>query len=120
MNIQDLPIEIKEHIGEVQKITFPKQGHTSTVAILDTFDQKYVIKKTENDLYNEWLLDEYKVLQYLYHTGLPVPKAYLFHIEDTSRWLLMDYIDGISLREFSLRCLTSKVKKKRFLTLGFV
>ena len=67
MNIQDLPIEIKEHIGEVQKITFPKQGHTSTVAILDTFDQKYIIKKTENDLYNEWLSDEYKV------TPIPLP-----------------------------------------------
>lgn len=118
MNIQDLPIEIKEHIGKVQKITFPKQGHTSTVAILDTFDRKYIIKKTENDLYNEWLSDEYKVLQYLHHSGLPVPKVYSFHTEDTSRWLLMDHINGISLREFLAKMPDLQSKEKAIFNFG--
>ncbi|MHA7584395.1 phosphotransferase [Paenibacillus vandeheii] len=120
MNIQDVPIEIIEKIGIVKKITFPKQCHTSIVAILDTLEKKYIIKKTENDLYNEWLLEEYKVLQYLYHTGLPVPRAYSYHVEDQSRWLLMDYIDGISLREFLSKEPNLKDKETLSLTLAFV
>ena len=112
MKIQYLPTEIIEQIGEVQKITFPRQGHTSMVAILDTPYKKYIIKKTDNDLYNEWLSEEYNALQLLYRTGLPVPKAYSYHIENKSRWLLMDYIDGISLREYLSRepCLKDKEK----------
>ncbi|MEC0197263.1 phosphotransferase [Paenibacillus taichungensis] len=118
MNIQDLPIEIIEQIGKVQRITFPRQGHTSIVAILDTPDKKYVIKKTENDLYNEWLSEEYKVLQSLYHTGLPVPRAHSYHVENKSRWLLMDYIDGISLREFLSKEPDLKDKEKAIFNFG--
>ncbi|WP_215162035.1 phosphotransferase [Paenibacillus sp. ISL-20] len=118
MNIQDVPIEIIEQIGKVQKITFPRQGHTSIVAILDTSNKKYIIKKTENDLYNEWLSEEYKVLQYLYHTGLPVPKAYSYHVKNKSRWVLMDYIEGISLREFLSREPDLKDKEKAISNFG--
>lgn len=118
MNIQDIPVEIIAQIGEVKNITFPRQGHTSIVAILDTIDHKYIIKKTENDLYNEWLSEEYKVLQYLFRTGLPVPKVYLYHIEHKSRWLLMDYIDGISLREFLSKEPNLKDKEKAIYNFG--
>ncbi len=118
MNIQDLPAEIIDQIGNVQKISFPRQGHTSIVAVLETADKKYIIKKTENDLYNQWLSEEYKVLQYLYHTGLPVPKAYSYHADNNSRWLLMDYIDGISLREFLSRDPDPKDKEKVITNFG--
>lgn len=118
MKIQDIPIEIIDQIGEVRRITFPRQGHTSIVAILDTLDQKYIVKKTENDLYNEWLSKEYNVLQYLCDTGLPVPKAYSFCAENQSRWLLMDYMDGISLREFLSREPDLKEKEKAIFNFG--
>jgi aminoglycoside phosphotransferase len=103
MNIHDLPVEISDQIGEIQNITFPRQGHTSIVAILETPKKRYVIKKTENDLYNEWLSEEYKALQFLSQTELLVPEVYCYHVEKKSRWLLMDYINGISLREFLSR-----------------
>ena len=118
MKIQDIPIEILDQIGEIRRITFPRQGHTSIVAILDTPDQKYIIKKTENDLYNEWLSKEYNVLQYLCDTGLPIPKAYSFCAENQSRWLLMDYMDGISLREFLSREPELKEKEKAIFNFG--
>lgn len=112
MKIQDIPIEIIEQVGDIKKIIFPRQGHTSVVAILETSYKKYIIKKTENDLYNEWLSEEYKALQYLYHTELPVPKPYAFYVENESRWLLMDYIEGISLREYLSKEPNLKDKEK--------
>lgn len=45
MQIEDIPSEILGQIGNVRHVILPRQGHTSTVAVLDTFDRKYVIKK---------------------------------------------------------------------------
>jgi aminoglycoside 3'-phosphotransferase-2 len=100
MDIHDIPIEFVDQIGAIQNISFPRQGHTSLVVKIETHDHQFIIKKTEHGLFNEWLSEEYKALQYISTTGLPVPKAYAFHIQDKSRWLLMDYIDGVSLRHF--------------------
>ncbi|KQY94630.1 hypothetical protein ASD24_03520 [Paenibacillus sp. Root52] len=101
MNIQDIPKEIIQQVGEVKNITFPnKQGHTSIVAILHTPDKKYIVKKTESLLYNESLSEEYEALQHLRLLGLPIPKAYSIHRQNQKKWLLMDHIEGITLREF--------------------
>lgn len=112
MDIQEIPFEIIDRIGKIKGISFPRQGHTSRVAVLETADHRYVIKKTEHGLYNEWLTEEYKALQYLSETGLPVPKVYALCTVGTSRWLLMDYINGISLREFLSEGLDLKAKEK--------
>lgn len=101
MNIQDIPTEIIQQVGEIRDITFPtKQGHTSIVAILHTLDKKYIVKKTESPLYNEWLSEEYEALQHLRLLGLPIPKAYSIHRQSQTKWLLMDHIEGITLREY--------------------
>lgn len=100
MQVEDIPAEILGLISNVKHIILPRQGHTSTVAVLDTLDRKYVIKKTEHELYNEWLSDEYKVLQVLEGTGLPIPKTHSFYADHQSRWLLMDHLEGISLRQY--------------------
>ncbi|MBW5447688.1 phosphotransferase [Cohnella sp. CFH 77786] len=100
MDVQDIPVEIVDQIGAIQNLSFPRQGYTSLVAKIQTRDHQFIIKKTEHALFNEWLSEEYLALQYLSTTGLPVPKPYAFHIQDRSRWLLMDYIDGISLRHY--------------------
>jgi aminoglycoside phosphotransferase len=100
MEIYDIPDTFIEQIGEIQNISFPRQGHTSIVVKVETHTHQFIIKKTEHGLFNEWLSEEYKALLYLSTSGLPVPKAYAFHVQDKSRWLLMDYIDGISLRHF--------------------
>ncbi|MFD0698018.1 phosphotransferase [Paenibacillus sp. GCM10027628] len=100
MDIHNIPVEFVDQIGAIQNISFPRQGHTSLVIKIETRDHQFIIKKTEHALFNEWLTEEHKALQYLSTTGLPVPKAYAFHIQDKTRWLLMDYIDGISLKHF--------------------
>ncbi|WP_160042660.1 phosphotransferase [Paenibacillus sp. USDA918EY] len=118
MNIHDIPDEILGQIGKIHNINFPRQGHTSIVAILETTNGKFVIKKTENELYNEWLLEEYKALQYLSQTGLLVPKVYSFHVENKTRWLLMDHIEGISLRAFLSGTPNLKDKEKAITNFG--
>lgn len=45
MQLADIPSEILGQIGTVQQVMLPRQGHTSTVAVLETADQRYVIKK---------------------------------------------------------------------------
>jgi aminoglycoside phosphotransferase (APT) family kinase protein len=100
MDMRDIPIELIDQIGTVKNISYPRQGHTSVVVRVDTSDRSYIIKKTEHDLYNRWLAEEYAALQHLAATGLPIPRAYAFHVQDESRWLLMDYLDGISVRHY--------------------
>lgn len=112
MQLADIPQEIMARVGYIKQIILPRQGHTSTVAILDTAEQRYVIKKTEHELYNNWLSDEYKALQILQETGLPVPKTHSFYEEHQSRWLLMDYVDGVTLREF-LASQPGRLKKEQ-------
>ncbi|SFM47027.1 Aminoglycoside phosphotransferase [Paenibacillus sp. 1_12] len=118
MNIHDIPVEISDQIGEIHNINFPRQGHTSIVAIVATSNKRFVIKKTENDLYNEWLSEEYKALQYLSQTELLVPKVYSYHVEKKSRWLLMDYMNGISLREYLSREPSLNEKQKAISNFG--
>ncbi|MDT0123233.1 phosphotransferase [Paenibacillus sp. RRE4] len=118
MQLADIPSEILGQIGTVQRITFPRQGHTSTVAVLETVGQRYVIKKTEHELYNEWLSDEYIAMQLLQGTGIPIPKTHLFYIENHSRWLLMDYVEGISLRQFLASHPAQEHKEKAITSFG--
>ncbi|WP_339830775.1 phosphotransferase [Paenibacillus sp. FSL R7-0272] len=118
MQLADIPSKILGQIGTVQRITFPRQGHTSTVAVLETADQRYVIKKTEHELYNEWLSDEYIAMQLLHGKGLPIPKTHSFYAEHQSRWLLMDYVDGISLRQFLAGYPPEKDKEKAIVSFG--
>lgn len=81
MNIEDIPAQLVDLIGEIRSISYPKQGHTSLVVKIETRDHQFVIKKTEHDLFNEWLSDEYAALQYLSTTSLLVPSTYAFHAE---------------------------------------
>lgn len=96
----DLPAELTEQVGTINKIVFPRQGHTSVVAILDTPERKYAVKKTVDKLYNTWLAEEHYALKLLSSTDLLVPQVYAYHVGDGVGWLLMDYMDGVSLRTF--------------------
>lgn len=100
MNVTDIPIYLLDQIGSIHKISLPQQGHTSLVIKIETREHQFIIKKTEHELYNEWLLEEYNALQSISSAGIPVPKVHAFHKQGKSRWLLMDYIEGISLRHF--------------------
>ncbi len=118
MDVCDIPIELLDRMGTITNISFPRQGHTSLVVRVDTRDRSFILKKTEHALYNEWLSEEYAALQSLAATGLPVPRAYAFHVQDESRWLLMDCLDGISLRHYLERNPNQRDREKVIASYG--
>ncbi|MUK90386.1 phosphotransferase [Ornithinibacillus sp. L9] len=99
------PIELFEIPKEIMKntkaITFPKQGCTSDVGIIETSEGKFVVKRSKNQLYRQWLADEANILKQLEATQLAIPKSHRF-FEDREQgqsWILMDYIEGKPLGE---------------------
>ncbi|HEX4207560.1 MAG TPA: phosphotransferase [Ktedonobacteraceae bacterium] len=88
--------------GTIRDITYPTQGWTSNVAVIDCARGKFVIKQSHGEQYSAWLAQEYKVLQALSSTSLPIPHLHQFvqqYSSDTPAcWLVMDYLPGESLR----------------------
>ncbi|MCQ6559380.1 phosphotransferase family protein [Paenibacillus mendelii] len=90
-----------DHVGTIKDITFPRQGHTSDVAIIASTAGRYVIKRTRGEQYCSWLSQEVRVLNALRHTKLPVPIVYqaVEQKHDNQNWALMHYFEGETLRQ---------------------
>ncbi|SET68170.1 Phosphotransferase enzyme family protein [Oceanobacillus limi] len=100
IEMHEIPVEIKDKLS-ITNISFPKQGCTSDVGIVEAYGNKYVLKRAKEKLYRQWLEKEAEVLQLLSGTALPVPKIHQ-HIVDEKNdqsWIVMNYIEGISLGE---------------------
>ncbi|WP_079908895.1 phosphotransferase family protein [Paenibacillus sp. 32352] len=99
---QEIPFEIRAKLGNINGITFPRQGYTSDVGIIDARHGKAVLKRARGKQYSEWLEREASVLSCLASTGLRVPKVYHFmqagEQEGIQCWLLMEYLQGETLR----------------------
>lgn len=103
ISLQEIPHEILNALGAVGKISFPRQGHTSDVGIIDTEKGRVVLKRTKGTRYNEWLKRESFILKCLLQTNLRVPKVYQYvEREDKNQemqsWLLMECLPGETLR----------------------
>jgi hypothetical protein len=57
----EIPHEFHQLIGDIKNISFPKQGCTSSVAIVISEKGKFVLKKCVQELYRKWLSQESKV-----------------------------------------------------------
>lgn len=104
MTIKDLPQEFLSILGEVQNLTFPKQGCTSDVAVVESTTGRYVVKRARGEQYSSWLAEEYRVLTALAPLPLTIiPKPYQFTRQvlpaGEECWLLMDYLPGVSVGE---------------------
>ncbi|MBE1440806.1 hypothetical protein [Paenibacillus sp. OAS669] len=73
---QEIPFEIRAKLGSINGITFPRQGYTSDVGIIDGRHGKAVLKRAKGKQYGEWLEREASVLSCLASTGLRVPEVY--------------------------------------------
>jgi aminoglycoside phosphotransferase (APT) family kinase protein len=96
-----LPEAIRQAIGEIDTISYPAQGMTSQVMILDARQGVFVAKRATERRYRSWLRREYAVLRALAETALPVPRVHLYvpsANDDSDSWLLMDYLPGQTLR----------------------
>lgn len=98
INLQEIPTEIKNHIN-IQSITFPRQGCTSDVGIIQSVEGRFALKRTKKPQYNAWLKKEIKVLRCLkQETSLPVPRVEKFVEQDGQSWGLLEYLEGETVR----------------------
>ncbi|MCM3745774.1 aminoglycoside phosphotransferase family protein [Paenibacillus pasadenensis] len=100
----EIPAELHTTIGEIKEITFPRQGHTSNVGIVNSHKGRFVLKRTRGEQYSEWLKKEAFVLEGLSRTNLVIPKMYQFiQHEDvesgTQAWLFMQFLQGETIRK---------------------
>jgi aminoglycoside phosphotransferase (APT) family kinase protein len=98
LTVDDLPPAIRAPCGSIQRLVFPPQGATSTVAIIDGVTQRYVVKRARGPQWTAWLADEYRVLRALEATTLPVPRALALVEQDRGdapeNWMLMSHLPG--------------------------
>ncbi|MBU8687530.1 aminoglycoside phosphotransferase family protein [Priestia megaterium] len=87
--------------GKIEKVTFPKQGCTSDVGILHTAKGRYVLKRAKGEKYRKWLYKEYYVLDHIQELeGFQSPKAYKFVQTAEQSWLLLEFFEGKTVREY--------------------
>ncbi|NHM34086.1 phosphotransferase family protein [Neobacillus terrae] len=101
MLIDEIPIEIKEFVNNINSIRFPRQGYTSTVGIIQSNRGTYVIKRTKGELFCSGLNKEIFVLNCLAkETKLPIPKVMQFvqQIDKKQCWAVFEFFEGETLR----------------------
>lgn len=101
---QDIPREMLEKLGAIRNIRFPRQGCTSDVAVIETGQGLFVLKRSRGEQYAEWLKREAIVLACLSKTPLPVPAVHQFvqrrdEHEGIQSWLLMEHLPGAPIRQ---------------------
>lgn len=89
MRIDEIPPALQRHLTRDARLTYPAQGMTSEVAVIDGA----VIKHCRDPLYLEWLAREHDALRALEGSGLPIPHVVAYE----QPWLIMTRLDGRSL-----------------------
>ncbi|WP_282939967.1 hypothetical protein [Paenibacillus sp. RC67] len=95
--LNEIPNEFNHYLGSIKDITFPRQGHTSDVGIIQSEHGKFVLKRTKGEQYSTWLSEEVGVLKSLSVAPLSTPKVYHF-VEQKSEdqaWALMEFLKEI-------------------------
>lgn len=96
----EIPAEIVHFAGSIQDLTFPRQGHTSDVAILTAGNGTFCVKRTKGKRFSEWLRQEAFILKRLEKSSLPIPKIFLFHEKGEEAWTLTQFMEGETMRSF--------------------
>jgi aminoglycoside phosphotransferase (APT) family kinase protein len=113
ITIYEIPEDIHDEVGTIYTICFPKQGHTSDVAIIEAKHGTYIIKRVKGELFCAQLAKEAKALMYLSSTALLIPTLYRFHETKHKKeaWALLEYIEGETLRQ-ALEKETNEAKRQ--------
>ncbi len=98
--LDEIPQEILTYLGGIEGITFPRQGQTSDVGIIQSKEGIAVLKRTRGKQFCEWLRKEIEVLNGLTTTDLPIPKVYTVKDEGEEVWALFELLEGVTLRSY--------------------
>ncbi|WP_226683228.1 phosphotransferase family protein [Sutcliffiella horikoshii] len=97
--LEEIPIVIKDYVRNIHSISFPRQGCTSDVGIIQSDIGLYALKRTKKPQFNSWLNKEIMVLRSLnQETSLPVPKVEKFVEIDGQSWALIEFQEGETIR----------------------
>jgi aminoglycoside phosphotransferase (APT) family kinase protein len=100
---QDLPDQVRELAGEPLRLSFPRQGETSAVAVVAGRRHKLVVKRARGEQFSSWLAQERRVLFVLPELPFRVPRVRLLCQTGTpfepESWLVTDFIPGEPMRE---------------------
>ncbi|NLP50062.1 aminoglycoside phosphotransferase family protein [Bacillus sp. RO1] len=115
IHLEEIPSVIQEYVRNIHSITFPRQGYTSDVGIIQSENGQYALKRTKEPQFNTWLKKEIIVLKSLNQkTSLPVPKVEKFIEVAGQSWALLEYLEGETLRA-ALTKTHSKVEREALL-----
>ncbi|SDO48530.1 phosphotransferase family protein [Alkalicoccus daliensis] len=100
IQIYEIPTEIKDFVGTIKSITFPRQGYTSNVGVIECKNGFFVLKRTKGMPNNTSLNREVSVLNHLAATNLPIPTVHQFVEQETNNqsWALFELIEGETVR----------------------
>lgn len=112
IELNEIPLEIKNYISNIDSTKFPRQGYTSDVMILEANAQKYALKRTKGELHCSLLKKEVMNLESLFkQTKISIPKVHTFVEGPMESWLLMECFEGETIRS---TLLNEKNKSKRY------
>lgn len=98
LSLADVPAELRARIEPVRTLSYPPQGATSTVAIIEGADGWVVLKHARGRRWSAWLARENAVLRALAGSDLPIPRVLAYvadqHAGQPAGWLLMSHLPG--------------------------
>ncbi|MFD0048556.1 phosphotransferase family protein [Actinomycetes bacterium NPDC127524] len=101
IRMDEIPVEIKEYLNKIISLSYPRQGYTSDVGIVNSDLGFFVLKRTKGEVFSSLLKREQSILNILTNkTELPTPKVKKFlEVENsTVSWILMELLEGETLR----------------------
>ncbi|MCT1903545.1 hypothetical protein [Oceanobacillus sojae] len=85
IQLDEIPIEMKEYLKRIISIRFPRQGYTSNLGIIESDQGIFALKRTKGKLFSSMLKKEVSILNCLNtKTELPVPKVRTFIEQNSS------------------------------------
>ena len=116
------PEELHAFLGQIQNLTYPRQGWTSDVALIVCDKGTYVVKRSQGEPFCSWLAREYRVLQMLRDCPLPLPQPCSYVHRNLAgipeAWLIMTCLPGASLRVVAQAEHDQTVKRRMLFAFG--
>ena len=113
ISVEEIPSEIHMFLKKVNSMSFPRQGYTSNVGLIECDQGLYALKRTKGELNCALLKREVSVINCLTQkTKLPIPKVKKF-VEQVSvkeSWALIEFVEGETVRS---ALYNEKSKEKR-------
>ncbi len=103
LTLDTLPAPVREALGQARALKTLPQGMTSRVALVKTDRGPRVVKRARGALYAGWLEKEYRALQALTPSRLPIPAPYAFVPMPAGvvpeAWLVRQHLPGRPLSD---------------------